>query len=262
MLQTIIDHFDAIVLFDSENGNVVLKNDEFKSLFDNQVENFNDLENIFIDYYKTNQVPILNIMEINNSIYIVKRKVVDNFILYHFESNHYYMSVIDNIQKQAHTDELTGCYNKKEFENIFTRMLSSAQRYSGSNFAALMLDIDHFKKVNDTYGHLAGDYILRELCSIIRKKLRDSDIFARVGGEEFIVLLPQTKLNGSLKTAKKIRKSIEETKFIFNGEHIPITISLGTTSTMQNDTYFSILDRVDKALYKAKNDGRNRVEYL
>ncbi len=141
-------------------------------------------------------------------------------------------------------------------------MLSTTQRYSDTNFAVIMLDIDHFKKINDNYGHLTGDYILKEVADIVHHEVRDSDIFARVGGEEFIVLLPQTKLNGALKTAQKIRKSIEEYEFSFKGESIHVTLSLGITSTTSKDTYFSVLDRVDKALYKAKKDGRNRVEYF
>jgi len=262
MLKTIIDHFDAIVLFDNKSGEVVFKNDEFDAIFEKKIEKFDDLEAVFLEYYGIGQIPLFNVIKINEMEYLVKRKVVQNYILYHFESNNYYVQIIENMKKQASIDELTACYNKKEFENIFNRMLSTLQRYSDSNFAAVMLDIDHFKNVNDTYGHLAGDFILKEMSSIIHEELRDSDVFARVGGEEFMILLPQTKLNGALKTAQKIRKSIQDYNFIFQGTTIPLTISLGITSTTKNDTYFSILDRADKALYKAKNDGRNKVEYL
>ena len=264
MFETIIDHFDAIILFNQDSGDVVLRNHEFKELFNDKIKSFQDLEEFFIKYYDSAQLPILNTIKIDDKTYIVKRKIIEkeNLILYHFEDNNYYVNVIDNIKKQAIIDELTGCYNKKEFENIFKRMLSSAHRYTGSNFAAIMLDIDHFKEVNDTYGHLAGDFILKQMSIIIHEELRDSDIFARVGGEEFVILLPQTKLNGALKTAQKIRKSIEMHEFDFNSQIINITASLGITSTISNDTYFSILDRIDKALYKAKDEGRNRVEYI
>ncbi len=262
MIQTFIDHFDAMILFDKDSGEVVFKNSEFEAMFKLDIKHIEGLEVIFINYYDGNQSPIFNTIEINNSNYLIKRKLVKNYILYHFEENNYYINVINNIKKQATTDELTGCYNKKEFENIFKRMLSISTRYSGSNFAALMFDLDHFKKVNDTYGHLAGDFILKELSALVHHILRDSDIFARIGGEEFIVLLPQTKLNGALKTAQKIRNTIKDHNFNFNGQTIPITLSAGITSTIQNDTYFSILDRVDKALYQAKGKGRDRVEYL
>ncbi len=262
MLQTFIDHFDAIILFNKESGEVVFKNGEFETIFNLKIEHIQDLESIFSTHYDVNQSPIFNTIKIKDFSYLVKRKVVKDYILYHFEDNNYYVNIIENIKKQATTDELTGCYNKKEFENIFKRMLSTSSRYSGTNFAALMFDLDHFKRVNDTYGHLAGDFVLKELATLVHFTLRDSDIFARVGGEEFIILLPQTKLNGALKTAQKIRTSIEKHSFNFNGEVIPITISAGITSTIANDTYFSTLDRVDKALYKAKANGRNRVEYL
>ncbi len=261
MMERFIDHCDAVIVFDRKNGETVLKNSEFEKLFLIDIKNIEEIEPFFLNYYHSQQTPILNLLELDNITYLVKRRVVENFILYHFESNNYYMNIIENIKKQVSVDDMTGCYNKKEFGTILKRMLSTLQRYSGSNFAAIMLDIDYFKKINDKYGHLAGDFILKEMSSIIHNELRDSDIFARVGGEEFVVLLPQTKLNGALKTAQKIRSSIEGYKFYFNGETISLTISSGITSSMKNDTYFSILDRIDKALYKAKESGRNRVEY-
>lgn len=262
MIEGFIEHCDAIIVFDRLDGSTVCKNSEFRKIFAIDIKNIEDFEPFFLDYYHSSQTPILNLLELNNISYLVKRKVAKSFIIYHFESNNYYLSMIENIKKQVSIDDLTGCYNKKEFEIIIKRMLSTQKRYSGSNFAAIMLDIDYFKKINDKYGHLAGDFILKEMSLLIHNGLRDSDIFARVGGEEFVVLLPRTKLNGALKTAEKICRAVKEHKFNFNGEIISLTISLGITSTMNGDTYFSILDRIDKALYKAKNSGRNRVEYF
>ncbi len=262
MLKAIIDHFDAMVLFDSQNGETIYSNHEFKEIFKDTITNIEDMESFFKEYYKSDQNPIFNTIEIDSCSYLVKRKYVKNSILYHLESNNYYINIIQNIKKQAIIDELTQCYNKKEFENIFKRMLATTHRYSNTNFAVIMLDLDHFKNINDSYGHLTGDYILKEVADIVHHEVRDSDIFGRIGGEEFIILLPQTKLNGALKTAQKIRKSIDEYRFSFKGESVHVTLSLGITSTTSNDTYFSVLDRVDKALYKAKDDGRNRVEYF
>jgi diguanylate cyclase (GGDEF)-like protein len=125
-----------------------------------------------------------------------------------------------------------------------------------------MFDLDHFKKVNDTYGHLAGDFILVEVSKIIKGQLRDSDIFGRIGGEEFMILLAHTKKDDSLKVTNKLLKLISNYQFIYNDQIIPITISIGITSVLNDDTYLSIVNRVDKALYKAKQNGRNKIEYL
>jgi len=262
LLNTFVEHFDAIVLFDLKTGEVVFQNRKFKQLFSKTINTFFDLEEEFIEQYKSAQTPIFNTLNVNGVKYLVKRKKVKDYLLYHFERNNYYSSMIDNIKREATIDELTKCYNRKEFNNILARMLSSSKRYQGSNFAMIMFDLDHFKNINDRYGHLAGDYVLKELSELVRFLLRDSDIFARVGGEEFMIILPQTKLHGALKTAQKLRSYIENYKFKFNSVVIPVTISLGITSIMLNDDSFTILDRVDKALYKAKETGRNKVEYL
>ena len=262
VLETFIEHFDALILFDKISGDLILSNSEFREIFNRDVKDLSDLEDFFINFYKSEQIPIFNTIDIKGNEYLVKRKIIKDYILYHFEGNNYYLNIIETIKKQGSIDELTGAYNKKEFGNIFEKYLSSAKRYEDVTFTVIMFDLDHFKKINDNYGHLAGDYILKMLSSLVISELRDSDIFARVGGEEFMILLPQTKLHGALKAAQKIRQSIQDYNFHFNNTEISVTISLGITSIVKNDTSFSIIDRVDKALYKAKGDGRNRVEYL
>ena len=262
IIEAFIEHFDAIVLFSTRDGSVVLSNGKFHDIIDRKIQNIGDLEAFFIEYYLSEQIPIFNIIKINFKNYLVKRKILKNLILYHFEENNYYINIIDTIKKQNGIDELTQCYNRKEFENIFNRLIASTKRYDTYNFTVLMFDIDHFKHINDTYGHLAGDYVLKTLSELIRNILRDSDIFARIGGEEFVILLPQTKLHGALKTAQKIKNNVENYKFSFQSFNMPVTISIGITSVIKKDSQFSILDRVDKALYKAKNNGRNCIEYL
>lgn len=134
-------------------------------------------------------------------------------------------------------------------------------RYKDNSFSMLMYDIDWFKKVNDIYGHLAGDYVLRELSTLVKKLLRDSDICGRFGGEEFIIILPKTKVSGALKLANKINQAAQNHDFNFQGTKIDITISVGVTSVGGTDSLFSLVDRCDNALYDAKRNGRNRVEY-
>ena len=166
----------------------------------------------------------------------------------------------DDLEKAAITDALTGCFNKKEIEFLTEKILKNYLRY-GNSFSILMLDIDFFKKVNDTYGHLAGDFILKEVANTLKNTIRDSDFCGRFGGEEFIILLPNTKLTGALKLAERIRNIIENKEFNFNGEKIPITVSIGITSASKHDNVSSLIERADTALYDAKRNGRNRVEY-
>ena len=125
----------------------------------------------------------------------------------------------------------------------------------------MMLDIDHFKKINDTYGHLAGDFVLKEIAKIIKDSIRKSDICGRFGGEEFVIVLPNTKLSGAMKLAERIRETIQNHTFDFNGKKINVTVSIGITSVGVNDSYESLISRADEALYEAKEKGRNRIEY-
>ena len=168
--------------------------------------------------------------------------------------------LVKNLEKEAIYDALTNCYNKKEIEVLLEKFLEESLRYS-SSLSIMMLDIDFFKKVNDTYGHLAGDFVLKEVAYIIKSTIRNSDICGRFGGEEFVVVLPNTKLNGAMKLAERIRKSIKTYQFEFKNQSIPITISIGITSVSKNDSVFSFIERVDEALYESKSKGRDRVEY-
>ena len=166
----------------------------------------------------------------------------------------------EELAKEAIIDPLTRCFNKKEIEILIENSLKSYFRY-GDPFCILMLDIDFFKKVNDTYGHLAGDFILKEVTKIIQEEIRKSDICGRFGGEEFIILLPNTKMNGAMKLSYRIKQSIESKDFKFNNSIIKISVSIGITSPSKTDSIFSLIERVDEALYEAKKKGRNRVEY-
>ncbi|MEA2049536.1 MAG: GGDEF domain-containing protein [Campylobacterota bacterium] len=262
MFKSIVEHFDAIFVFDKISEELIYENSDIVSLKENNIKHIDHLNQFFFEIGYTNHLPICDSISLNNISYLLKRTIVDRYIVFHFEDNQYFHKIIKTLKEESTIDELTSCYNKKETELIFKRMLASYLRYSDTYFTVVMFDIDHFKKVNDTYGHLAGDFVLKELTQQIKSHLRDSDFFGRVGGEEFTLLLSQTKLNGALKLSKKIKDFIENHKFSYQNEIIPITISIGVTSIIKNDSYFSIVDRVDKALYKAKNNGRNRIEYL
>lgn len=164
------------------------------------------------------------------------------------------------LEEKSVLDGLTKAFNKANMNLILEKLLYNALRYK-DDLSLILLDIDHFKKINDTYGHLAGDLVLIELANIIRESIRKSDIFGRIGGEEFLIALPNTKIVGALKFAKRLKNSIEKKEFIFDNKKIYITVSMGITSIQSDDSLYSFLSRADEALYDAKRKGRNRVEY-
>lgn len=159
----------------------------------------------------------------------------------------------------ASTDELTGLANRREFMRSGELELSRARRY-GHPLSCVLLDLDHFKRVNDTYGHLAGDAVLRTVGQTILGARRDHDIVARYGGEEIVLLLPHTGLEGAITVAERHRASIGLLEVTFQGTKIPVTASLGaTTMEDKGQDLKDLLDEADQALYVAKERGRNRV---
>jgi diguanylate cyclase (GGDEF)-like protein/PAS domain S-box-containing protein len=166
--------------------------------------------------------------------------------------------VVEMLENKAATDHLTGLFNRVKISEFFDHELDRLEREQ-SSLSVLLIDVDLFKSVNDTYGHLVGDDVLKRVSSIIKNQIRKSDLAARYGGEEFLVICPDTNLDGALQLAEKLRALIESTEFNDVG---CVTISLGATEYHDGDTPDTMLKRVDKALYNAKESGRNRVESL
>lgn len=159
----------------------------------------------------------------------------------------------------AHTDPLTGSNNRGYFMERLGAELDRAKRY-GSKFCFIMLDLDHFKSVNDTRGHAAGDEALRSLCRVLNSsELRSNDFFGRIGGEEFAIVLPETKLQGAVATAERVRRNLENTVVLHESTEFFITASIGVSEYRDGDTRESMLSRADQAMYNAKESGRNKV---
>jgi len=158
--------------------------------------------------------------------------------------------------KMSSRDYLTGAYNRRKFDEILNSEIERAKRY-GHLLSIGLLDIDHFKKVNDTHGHQAGDSVLQELTSLIAQHIREVDYLARYGGEEFVLLTPGTDLVGARGLAEKLRRIIESHAFLGQDR---ITISLGVAQFIQEDTAATFIERADAGMYRAKAKGRNRVE--
>jgi diguanylate cyclase len=166
------------------------------------------------------------------------------------------------VQNEAITDPLTTLLNRRGFDRSVTTLLSA--RETGLIGCTLLIgDIDHFKRVNDTYGHVFGDQVIKGVAQIIQRVVKGNDIAARLGGEEFAVLLPDTPLRGGITVAEQIRAGVGNTRIKKAGTNTfvdQITLSLGVATGVEQDTLESLLERADKALYHAKNSGRNRVE--
>ncbi len=176
----------------------------------------------------------------------------------------YHDNLDEIFQKQMYEsalrDGLTKAFNKKYFTDRLESELTFAIRHS-SALALVMFDIDHFKKVNDTYGHQAGDYVLSDMSALLTTTLRAEDVFARYGGEEFAVICRGIDLSQAQVVAERMRKAVEKHRFVHEGTVIPVTISVGVTGLpdpVVKDAS-ELVSRADKALYKSKHGGRNRV---
>ncbi len=166
---------------------------------------------------------------------------------------------LEEQRQKALQDPLTGLPNRAAWNERLDLEFARWQRYGGDLLLAV-LDVDHFKRVNDGYGHLAGDRVLKIIGSELRKRLRKTDFIARFGGEEFVVLLPNTPYEAGQQLMDALRDSISNCPFHFKGERVVITLSAGLTAFGQDDTTERAFERADGALYRAKNAGRNRVE--
>lgn len=165
------------------------------------------------------------------------------------------------LREDADTDGLTGLLTRKAFDRMLEEQFGRA-RGRHATLALLMLDIDHFKKFNDTYGHPLGDEVIRSVAAAVRKHVRGTDLAARYGGEEFVVLLPDTDLIGALTVAGTVHRAVSRLSLVRKStrERLPeITVSVGVASLNGEDDAESLLNRADQALYTAKRSGRNRV---
>ena len=165
-----------------------------------------------------------------------------------------------SLSEKMFKDPLTKAYNRLYFSSRLKEEIERAKRYNHP-LSLILLDIDFFKKINDTYGHDVGDLVLKTISQIILENIRKSDLFARIGGEEFAILLPDTSKDKAILVAEKLRETIEKTPIILpNGKQIKVTISLGVTSLKKDDDESSFIKRADEALYDAKKSGRNIVK--
>jgi len=164
----------------------------------------------------------------------------------------------EEIYRMTIIDGLTQVHNKRYFMDFLEREMARCARYGGA-LALAIFDIDRFKSLNDTYGHLAGDHVLHRMAQLVAKRIRREELFARYGGEEFALVLPETSLDRAKHLGEEIRALVEEETFLFDGEEIKTTLSMGIASMVGEVEPLEFIKLADEALYEAKGSGRNRV---
>jgi two-component system cell cycle response regulator len=165
----------------------------------------------------------------------------------------------EEIYRMTIVDGLTQVHNKRYLYEALEREMIRARRHA-RDLCILMFDIDHFKRINDVHGHLAGDFVLKELARIVQGRIRRDEVFARYGGEEFAIVLPETNLEGARALADGLREKVESSRFVFQNESIKVTVSVGVSMLVDSDrTSTELIKRADEKLYEAKRGGRNRV---
>lgn len=187
----------------------------------------------------------------------IENDLLQDLVRRYVDINHKLKDTLAVVEKLSNTDQLTGLNNRHYFVKAFDRELRRYQRY-GEVFTLIMFDLDHFKLVNDKFGHDVGDEVLKMTAHLTRICFRDVDIIARWGGEEFIVLVVGAELDEGLKVAERLRGTIDIHEFDVVGNK---TISLGVSTISAGDSMEMVIKRADEALYEAKSSGRNRVCY-
>ena len=197
-----------------------------------------------------------NELELNARIYALLRTkgLQDELRL----KNRQLEELLDKVNYMAITDVLTGLYNRRRFHDVLSTEYERAKRYAVP-FSLVMLDIDYFKKVNDTYGHSVGDAVLREVATILKNSIREIDTAARYGGEEFVVVLPNTERKNAQIFAERIRQAIERHAFSGVNKNITVSIGIGGMPDAKVEDEDKLIRCADFALYRAKQSGRNRT---
>ena len=243
--------FDKTYIWIEDSGKIVQRTDEGKvTRMIGAHTNINDAEVFKNELIKQNK--LLSIDKATLEDLVHERTLELN------KTNVELLSKIKEAEHDASHDALTGLYNRRIFESLFQKEIHRAKRYSYPLSVAI-LDIDNFKNINDTYGHKFGDEILIGIAILLQQHTRDSDILARWGGEEFIIVFPQSNISNAKDKADKLRKTIENKMF---PNFLKITASFGVTSYLEEDTESSFFVRCDKALYKAKELEKNNVQVL
>ena len=181
-----------------------------------------------------------------SAVYITVQDVTD-FVVYE-----------QKLIQMAKVDSLTGVYNRRYLDTRLMEEIERSRRH-GNPLSVFILDVDHFKRINDTYGHICGDYTLRNMSELLQKLVRTSDVLGRYGGEEFCCILPETSFDQAMILAERCREQVASTPLSCTDQELRITVSIGVAAQHRSDSLEQLIKRADDALYEAKRTGRNRV---
>ena len=185
--------------------------------------------------------------------------VASAFYLKYMKSEEKIIQYYKRLEQLVNTDALTTLWNRRAMNEHLSILVNNHNKYQ-TDFSVTILDIDFFKKVNDTYGHQYGDYVLKTVAELMKQSFRKTDLLYRYGGEELIMIMPETNIEGALIPVQRLRRMVEEYDFEYNGVKAKVTVSIGLTMNYQNlSSSAEILKTADEALYRAKEGGRNRV---
>jgi diguanylate cyclase len=271
--QTINDHLYDLCVAQRPGGAINQLNANVKTVIDNllhQIKNENSASQTFSDSLKSLSKEVANIQQLSDIESLITRLLSENHKR-NDEANQFKQQIsamsdevikldqrLKKVAQDANTDALTGIYNRRGFNQKLMYYIEKLP----CQFSLVMIDIDHFKRLNDTYGHLTGDKVLKFVASLIGKNIKGSDYLARFGGEEFVVILPKTNLQNALCVANNIRCYLASQKLYDSTENKQLgrlTLSMGVASYLKGDTTEKIIDRADKCLYEAKESGRNKA---
>ena len=199
-------------------------------------------------------MPVKNDLGEVEHVCVVLTDVTDTSIEYNKAQD-----ALTKLAEASNRDGLTGIYNRRYLEQTLTKEFSRVKRYEGS-LSFILLDLDHFKAINDEKGHLAGDEVLRRVAEVLTTCVREADTLGRYGGEEFAIILPQTRLKGALILAERVRHDVEEAAIQLRDDTVKVTVSIGVTQMHpETPVYERLIQEADTALYQSKQLGRNRV---
>ncbi|WP_320174797.1 GGDEF domain-containing protein [Maridesulfovibrio sp.] len=204
-------------------------------------------------------LPVHSSSFVNSAVYLLLANAFGAFFLYTFgRSLRREYAAMEDLKKLVAVDELTGVCSRRRVLEAGDCLFKSALRFN-SKLSVLMMDIDHFKKVNDDYGHCVGDEVLKETASRCSDVLREVDHFGRLGGEEFLIILPHSGVHDGIKVAERLRSCIRERMFKVGESYLPVSVSLGVAELRGHDDFKSLIQEADEQLYRAKKCGRDLV---
>ncbi len=217
-------------------------------------------QNVILEDLQSTNGTILNTKRIDRPMLLQQDDVVKiGTSVFKYTENNLDTAFTESLHHKGTTDELTGVYNKAYLLQSLGQAIEVAK--SGFPLSIIIFDLDHFKKVNDNFGHIAGDFVLKETCRLIKESvIRSEDILGRFGGEEFVLVMPDAKLEVAVGVAERVRKTIEDHIFEFSNHQIPVTTSLGVSTWRPAiKSADDFLEEADRLLYKSKEGGRNKV---